>query len=334
MRALVTGAAGLIGHHVVRQLCERGDDVRALVLARDDLRNLRGLDVEVRIGDVTDRDSVARAMREVEVVFHLAAIYALWTPDRGARMRRVNVEGTRIVLDEARRAGVRRVVHTSSIARFGGQGPGRRATESSPFALGVTKSAYAISKRDAHEVALDAARDQDVVIVAPCGPIGPGDVGPTPTGRLLVECLRLPVIAVTPTVTNFVDVRDVARGHLLAAERGARSESYLLGHRDLSLAQLAGMALEVTGRRAPIVEIPWRAARIAGRAMSALADRVTHRAPPITTEAIAIAELGLAADASRAVRELGLPQTPIERALSDALKWFDREGYLAARLAA
>ncbi|UJR84822.1 NAD-dependent epimerase/dehydratase family protein [Sandaracinus amylolyticus] len=330
MRALVTGAAGLIGHHVVRQLCERGDDVRALVLARDDLRNLRGLDVEVRIGDVTDRESVARAMRDVEVVFHLAAIYALWTPDRGARMRRVNVEGTRIVLEEARRAGVRRVVHTSSIARFGGQGPGRRATESSPFALGITKSAYAISKRDAHEVALDAARDQDVVIVAPCGPIGPGDVGPTPTGRLLIECLRLPVIAVTPTVTNFVDVRDVARGHLLAAERGVRGESYLLGHRDLSLAQLAAIALEATGRRAPIVEIPWRAARVAGHAMSALADRVTHRAPPITTEAIAIAELGLAADASKAVRELGLPQTPIERALGDALAWFDREGYLAA----
>lgn len=333
VRALVTGAAGFIGAHVARQLCEDGADVRALVLPRDDLRNLRGLDVDVRLGDVSDRGSVARAVRGADVVFHLAAIYALWTPDGGARMRRVNVDGTRIVLEEARRAGVRRVVHTSSIARFGGQGRGRRATEESPFALGPTRSAYAASKRAAHEVALEAARaGQDVVLVAPCGPIGPGDVGPTPTGRLLLECLRMPIVAVTQAVTNFVDVRDVARGHLLAADLGRAGETYLLGHRDLALRELAAMALRLTGRRAPIVEIPWPAARLAGRALSALADRVTHRAPPITREAIAIAELGLAADASKAVRELGMPQTPIERALEDALAWFEREGYLERRI--
>nr|MDQ3036268.1 NAD-dependent epimerase/dehydratase family protein [Myxococcota bacterium] len=209
IRALVTGAAGFVGGSVVRQLCEQGAEVRALVLPTDDLRNLRGLDVDIRLGDVSDRASVARAMRGVDRAFHVAAIYALWTPDRGARMRTVNVDGTRIVLEEARRAGVARVVHTSSIARFGGQGRGRRATESSPFALGPTRSVYAESKRAAHEVALEAARaGQDVVIVAPCGPLGPGDVRPTPTGRLLIECLRLPVIAVTRTVTNFIDVRD------------------------------------------------------------------------------------------------------------------------------
>lgn len=328
-RALVTGAAGFVGSHVARLLVEDGFDVRALVLPSDDLRNLRGLDVDVRLGDVTDPTSVARAVRGAELVFHLAAIYALWTPDRGARMRRVNVEGTRVVLEAARRAGVRRVVHTSSIARFGGQGPHRRATEQSPFALGATGSTYAISKRDAHEVALAAAREgQDVVIAAPCGPLGPGDVGPTPTGRLLLSCLRLPAIFVTRTITNFVDVRDVARGHLLAAERGRSGETYLLGNRDLSLAELARLALRVSGRSAPVVEVPWAAARAAAHALALGADRITRRAPPITPEAIAIAELGLAADASKAVRELGMPRTPIERALEDALAWWAREGHL------
>lgn len=327
MRSLVTGAAGLIGSHVVRALLDRGDEVRALVLPSDDLRNLRGLDLEVRLGDVTDRESIARAVRGCDRTFHLAAIYALWTADGGARMRRVNVEGTRLVLEESARAGVARVIHTSSIARFGGQGIGRRATERSPFALGATGSAYAKSKADAHEIAVAAARDQDIVIVAPCGPIGARDVGPTPTGRLLLECLSLPVIPVMRTVTNFVDVRDVAIGHVLADERGVRGESYLLGHRDLWLRELAAMAMRVTGRSAPILEVPVPIARRAGALASLLGDRM-RRAPPITGEAIAIAELGLAADASRAVRELGLPQTPIERALEDALEWFAREGYL------
>jgi dihydroflavonol-4-reductase len=334
VRALVTGAAGFIGSHVARQLCERGDDVRALVLPTDDLRNLAGLDVEVRLGDVTDASSVERAMRGIEVVFHVAALYRLWLPDP-RRLFAVNVEGTRTVLAAARAANVRRVVHTSSIARFGGQGRGRCATEESPFALGPTRSDYARSKAEAHEVALRAAAEgQDVVLVAPCGPIGPGDVGPTPTGRLLLGCLSMPVVTVTDTVTNFVDVRDVARGHLLAADRGVRGESYLLGHRNLRLRELAELGLAAGRRlgirrrfRPRIVEVPGTMSLAAGHALSALADHVTHRPPPLTREAARIAELGLAADASRAVRELGLPQSPLDVAVEDALRWWAREGH-------
>jgi dihydroflavonol-4-reductase len=335
MRTLVTGAAGLIGHHVVRLLRERGDEVRALVLPSVDRRNLRGLDLEVAIGDVTDPIAVERAMRGIEVVYHLAAVYALWTADHGAQMRRVNVEGTRIVLEEARRAGVRRVVHTSSIARFGGQGRGARATERSPFALGATGSAYAQSKADAHELAVAAAQvGQDVVIVAPCAPIGPGDVGPTPTGRLLIECMSLPVITVTRSVSNVIDVRDVAMGHLLAADHGLRGHTYLLGHRDLHLWELALLAQRVTGSRAPIVEVPFAIAGAAARVAAGLAERNTGRAPVITPDAIAIAELGLAADCTKAVCALGLPQSPIERALEDALAWFERERMTPGRRSA
>ncbi len=329
MRALVTGSAGFIGSNVVRALLDDGIEVRALTLPGEDARNLRGLDIERVIGDVTDRDSLRRAMRGCDWVFHLAAIYALWLP-RPSRFRAVNVEGTRNVLELARELEVARVVHTSSIARFGGQGRGRRATEASSFALGPTGDRYAASKAEAHEVAVLAARDQDVTIVAPCGPIGPGDVGPTPTGRLLIAALSLPVVAVTRTVTNFAHVRDIARAHVAAARVGVRGETYLLGHEDLTLASLARRALAVVGLDRPVIEVPSVLARIAGR-VGDLYGGLTRRAPPLTGAAVAIAELGLAADCSRAVRELGMPQTPIDDALRDALEWFAKAGYLRDR---
>jgi dihydroflavonol-4-reductase len=330
MKALVTGAAGFIGSNVARALCEAGWDVRALHLPGEDVRNLRALDVERVAGDVTDRASMHAAMRGVDVVFHLAAVYALWTRDAGL-MRRVNVDGTRTVLDAARAAGVRRVVYTSSIARFGGQGRGRRATEESPFALARTGDRYARSKAEAHEVAVEAARDVDVTIVAPCGPIGPGDVGPTPTGKLLLSALTLPVAVVADTATCFADVRDMARAHVIAAERGRRGETYLLGHRDLSLVEIAKMALDAAGQKKPIAVAPFAAARVAARGMRLWADHVARRAPLFTPEAVRIAKLELRADCSKSVRELGVTYGPIERAVEDAIDWFAREGYLGRR---
>jgi dihydroflavonol-4-reductase len=327
MKALVTGSAGFIGSNVVRTLVEDGHDVRALHLPNEDLRNLRGLDVERTAGDVTDRDDMRRAMRGREVVFHLAAVYALWTKDAGI-MQRVNVQGTRNVLDAARAEGVRRVVHTSSIARFGGQGPRRRATEESAFALGATGDAYSRSKADAHEVAVQAAIEQDVVIVAPCGPIGPGDAGPTPTGRLLLSAVKMPVVVVADTTTNFADVRDIARAHVLAAERGARGETYLLGCRDVSLVEIARMALEALGVEKRVLVAPFAVASVVARGLRFVADRVTHRPPLLTPQAVRIARLGLRADCTKAVRELGMPQSPIEQAVADAMTWFGREGYL------
>lgn len=327
MKALVTGSAGFIGSNVVRTLLLDGHDVRALHLPGEDLRNLRGLDVELVPGDVTDLAAMRSATRGCEVVFHLAAVYALWTKDAGL-MQRVNVEGTRNVLDAARAEGVRRVVHTSSIARFGGQGPRSRATEESAFALGATGDAYSRSKADAHEVAVNAARAQDVVIVAPCGPVGPGDAGPTPTGRLLLSAVKMPVALVADTTTNFADVRDMARAHVLAAERGARGETYLLGCRDVSLAVIAQMALDALGARKPVVVAPFIAASLVAHGLRFVADRITRRPPLFTPHAVRIARLGLRADCTKAVRELGMPQSPIETAVADAMAWFGREGYL------
>ena len=326
MKALVTGAAGFLGGNLVRELLAAGHEVRALHLPTDDLRNLAGLDVERVAGDVTDPASMRAATRGVGWVFHLAAIYALWLRVP-ARMLAANVAGTRNVLEAAHDAGVARCVVTSSIARFGGQGEGRRATEASAFALGETGDLYSATKHVAHELAVAAARDLDVVVVAPTGPIGEGDVGPTPTGRLLLACAGAPAMVVLRSTTNFAHARDIAKGHVLAAERGRRGETYLLGNRDLALRDLAAITLRVLGRRRPIVEVPFAVASVAARAAVAVAER-TGKPPLITPAAIRIARLGLAADCAKARRELGAPQTPIEDAVRDALRWFAREGYL------
>lgn len=328
MRALVTGAGGFVGGHVVRTLLAAGHRVRALVLSREPRTNLAGLDVEIAVGDVTDRGSLAAAMRGVDAVFHVAAVYALWLRDP-ERMWQVNVQGTRNVLELAHERRLR-VVHTSSIARFGGQGRGHRATEASPFCLGATGDRYSISKNAAHEVAVRAAREgRDVVIAAPCGPIGPGDVAPTPTGKLLLACLSLPIVTVTRTVTNFVDVREVALAHLRAFERGRPGDVFLVGHRDLSLAELARLALRALGREGrPVVEVPTALALAAGHAAERIAG-LTGRPPVLTASAAKIAALGLAADTSVAARALSLPGTPIETSIADALSWFERHGYLA-----
>jgi dihydroflavonol-4-reductase len=326
--ALVSGASGFIGAHVVRELLARDVRVRALVLPGDPAPNLDGLAIERTTGDVCDPASLAAAMRDIDHVFHLAAVYQLWTRDR-TLMHRVNVEGTRNILVAARTAGVQRVIHTSSIARFGGQGLDRQATEHSPFALGVTGDVYSQTKADSHELAVAAARaGQDVVIVAPTGPIGPGDLAPTPTGRLLLTCATLPVVMVVRSVCNFGDVRAIAEGHVLAALHGRTGESYLLGGRDLTFAQIAELALAAVGRGAPIVELPHAVAALGGAVLSTFADRITHRAPPVTREAAAIARLGLAADCSKAMRDLGWRPRPIDDAVRDALDDFRARGML------
>lgn len=322
MKVLVTGSAGFIGSHVTRLLVEQGFQVRALHLPNENLYHLQGLDVETMAGDITDVNTMRKACKGCQRVFHLAAIYALWL--KAPRlMRRVNVEGSRIVLEAAKAEGVERVIYTSSIARFGGQGLNHPATELSPFALANSGSEYAITKAEGHEIAVAAARNgQDVVIVAPTGPIGPGDIGPTPTGKLLLTCAKAPVVTIPPTRSNFCDVRDIAQGHVLAAEKGRSGESYLLGHRDLSIQQLAEITMQVLGVKRRIVTVPFSLAEWTGKAAYWHSEHINHKPPIITHHAVAIARKGLTADCSKAVIELGLPQSPIEKAVADALEWF------------
>lgn len=332
---LVTGGAGFIGSHVTRALVASGRRVRVLVRPGEDARNLRDLPSVERVeGDVRRADDVRRALAgDVGAVFHLAAVYALWTP-RPRTMHEVNVEGTRTVLREAFAKGVRRVVYTSSIAVFGGQGPGRDAAEESPYALGATGSEYAQSKKDAHDLVMRefVARGHDVAIAAPCGPLGPGDVGPTPTGKMLLSVLCDRVSFAVDLETNMGDVRDMARGHLLVEARGRAGESYLLGGENVSMTGLARMALaHAKGRTALVVKVPFSVALGAAYPAYAWATRVRGRAPLFSPSEVRIARLGLRADCAKAKRELGYETRPTEESVRDAVEWFTREGYAGER---
>lgn len=335
MKVLVTGGAGFIGSHVVNILLQRGYQVRVLHLPNEKLNNLADIadSIETQAGDITHYSQVVDAMTGCDQVIHLAAVYALWLPDQEL-MRRVNVSGTQNILRAAKELKLGRVVCTSSIARFGGQGIDETGkviacTEESPFALASTKSVYAITKAEGHEVAVNAAKaGQDVVICAPTGPVGPGDIGPTPTGKLILTVATLPLLATPDTVTNFGDVRDIALGHVLALEKGKTGETYLLGHQNVSALELAKYTMEILEIKKPVIPVPFFLAKLGGHLALWFTRFISHKPPLITPEAVAISKLHLAADCSKAVKELGLPQTDIKVSLTDALMWFSENGYI------
>ncbi len=335
MKVLVTGGAGFIGSHVVKILLNAGYQVRVLHLPKERLDNLEEVitNIETIAADITHYQQVISAMEGCDRVIHLAAVYALWLPDQEL-MRRVNVNGTDNILRAARELKLGRVVCTSSIARFGGQGKdvygkAKAGTEESPFALAATKSVYAITKAEGHEVAVNAAKaGQDVVICAPTGPIGPNDIGPTPTGKLILTVATLALLATPNTTTNFGDVRDIALGHVLALEKGKTGETYLLGHQNLSAMALANLTMDILDIKKPVIPVPFFLAKIGGHLALWFTQTISRKPPLITPEAVAISELDLAADCSKAVRELGLPQTDMRVSLIDALIWFAENGYI------
>ncbi|MCX6099566.1 MAG: NAD-dependent epimerase/dehydratase family protein, partial [Candidatus Bipolaricaulota bacterium] len=251
MRSLVTGATGFIGSHVTQALLDRGDEVRALVRTGADLRNLHDLQVETVVGDVRDAASLERAVRGCQRVFHVAALYSFWVPDP-ALLDAVNVVGTRNVFAAAERAGIETVVYTSSVAALGVPRRGEIVTEETPVDPARIVGAYKRSKYVAEQVAAEfARRGPRVVIVNPSFPVGPGDVKPTPTGRVVVDFLNGRMPAYVDTGMNVVSVRDVAVGHVLAAEEGRSGERYILGGENLALKEFLSRLSEVSGRSAP-----------------------------------------------------------------------------------
>jgi dihydroflavonol-4-reductase len=329
-RVLVTGGAGFIGSHVVRALLARYPNANVWVmhLPKDNLINLNGLAIETCLGDVTNPDDVARAVSGCDTVFHLAAVYALWLPDMSV-MQRVNIEGTRNVMEACLNAGVKRVIHTSSFACFAGQGLDTACTERSPFALDY--SYYSRTKFESQQLVEGYARQRglDVVIVNPTCPIGPGDYGPTPTGRLLVDAFDTPVMVGLRTEYNYVDVRDCALGHLLAYEKGRTGESYILGGENFTHSDMMRRVLRITGLKRPLVTVPPDVLKPLAWTWVRLAERGLLAKTPFTTPVeLDISNAGLIADASKARRELGLPTRPVEESIRDALAWFGQHGYL------
>lgn len=320
--ALVTGASGFLGWHVALVLLEKGIPVRAFARRPE---SVSGLDAEVVAGDLRDVESLRRAVAGCGLVFHVAADYRLWVRDP-SQMYESNVAGTRNLLEAAERAGVERVVYTSTVGCIGFV-EGGLGDEETPVSLADMTGHYKRSKFMAEQVALQAAARQcPVVIVNPTAPVGEHDVKPTPTGRTVVDFLRGRMPAYVDTGLNVVDARDAAEGHWLACEKGKPGERYILGSENLTLAQILRKLAEFSGRRAPTVQIPWAVALAAGAVSTGWAY-VTGIEPRAPLEAVRMARKKMWVSHAKAGRELGFNPAPADVALRKAVKWFEANGY-------
>ena len=325
MKALVTGATGFVGAAVARALCERGWQVRALVRTGSDPRNLQALPLELVTGDLTDPPSLARAVEGCEALFHVAADYRLGVADPRP-LYRSNIEGTRNVLDAAQRAGVGRIVYTSSVATVGIPADGSPGTEDTPVALGDMVGHYKRSKFLAEELVRELVRSgAPVVIVNPSTPIGPGDVKPTPTGQMVVDAAAGRTPAYVDTGLNVVHVDDVAAGHLLAFERGRIGERYILGGENMTLREILVQICRLAGRSPPRIRLPHSALLPVAYASEALA-RLTGGRTRVTVEAVRLARKHMYFSSTKAAKELGYSWRPPARAFADALLWFREQG--------
>ena len=326
MRAFVTGATGFLGSHVAHVLADQGADLRLLVRPTSNLKNLEGLKAETATGDLRDPASLERAMAGCEVVFHVAADYRLWVRDP-QEMYKSNVEGTRAVLEAARKNGVRRVIYTSSVATIGFTADGSPADEDSPVALADMIGHYKKSKFMAEQLAMEAGRSgMNVVTVNPTTPIGEQDVKPTPTGRIVVDFLKRKFPAYVETGLNLVDVRECAGGHVMASEKGRSGERYILGGENLTLKQILDTLGKITGLPSPKIKLPYAFAFAAGVA-GEITGRLLQGEPRATVDTVRLGKKKMFASSYKAERELGWKIVPVEDALRRAVGWFRANGY-------
>jgi len=327
MKAFVTGATGFVGSHVATVLAEQGADLRLLVRTGSDPKNIQGLNADRAVGDLCEPESIDRAMAGCDVVFHVAADYRLWVRDP-AQMYRANVEGTRTILQAARKNGVRRVVYTSSVATMGFTVKNNPVDESSPLSLENMIGHYKRSKYMAEEVALAAGRDGiDVVVVNPSTPVGEQDIKPTPTGRIVVDFLKKKFPAYVDTGLNMVDVRECARGHVAALEKGRSGERYILGGENLTLKQILDKLAAITGLPSPRVRLPYAVALASGVVDTVVTGVVLRREPRVTIDAVRMGRKKMFVSSAKAERELGWKAIPVDAALRRAVQWFTENGY-------
>lgn len=330
---LVTGASGFVGSHVARQLVAAGHSVRILARPNSDLRALEGVFVERVEGDLRDAISLARAMRGIQRVFHVAADYRLWARDP-EEIYRSNVEGTRSLLAAASEAGVERVVYTSTVATIAvPTHDGALPSEETHATLDQMIGHYKRSKFLAEQEAMNAAAaGVPVVIVNPTAPVGPGDWKPTPTGRIILDFLNGKMPAYVDTGLNVAAVEDVAAGHLLAADKGRIGERYILGGVNMTLKQILDVLSKIAGRRAPRVKMPHAVALAAGYADQWF-SRLAGREPQIPVEGVKMSRHRMFVASDKAARELGYAPTSPEAALERAVRWYQENGYVRGRAA-
>jgi dihydroflavonol-4-reductase len=333
MKCFVTGASGFIGANLVQELVARGHKVKALLRAGSDTRGLTGADYKRMEGDVSDAARLKEAMFGCDWCFHVAASYHLWLKDYQP-MYAANVEGTRNVLEAAAAAGCSKIVYTSTVGCIGyptpAEGRINPSDETVPVSEAQMSSHYKRSKWQAEQVAIQLARNGlPIVIVNPSAPVGPRDVKPTPTGQVIVDFLNRKMPAYLDTGLNWVHVQDVAIGHILAAERGALGERYILGNAEgnLTMQQAFAALEELTGIPAPKTRIPYFVALSAAHVNEAV-SAITGKPPKAPLAGVRMAKYKMFFNPAKAIRELGLPQTPARKALADAVEWFRNNGYV------
>jgi len=327
MLAFLTGATGFVGSHVARALAEQGAALRLLVRPNSNKKNLDDLKADLVTGDLRDPASLEKAIAGCDVVFHVAADYRLWVRDPD-EMYRANVEGTRAILETARKNNVRRVVYTSSVATMGFTSNGQPADENSPVSLKNMIGPYKRSKFMAEQVAIEAARaGQDVVIVNPTTPVGERDIKPTPTGRIVIDFLKKKFPAYVDTGLNLVDVKECARGHIAALEKGRSGERYILGGENLTLKQILDKLAAITGLPSPKVRVPYILALATGVVDEIYTGRIRGREPRATIDAVRMGRKKMFASSAKAERELGWKILPVDDALRRAVTWFRDNSY-------
>ena len=326
MSALLTGATGFVGGHLARALLDHGVQVRCLVRESSRRDALEGLAVELAPGDLRDGESVRGAMQGCTVVYHCAADYRLYVPDP-EQMYASNVEGTRNVMQAAADCGVERVVYTSTVGVLGLNPDGAPADERTPVSLEDMVGHYKRSKFLAQKVVEEwVARGLPVVIVNPSAPVGERDLKPTATGQMIVDFIEGKMLAYVESGLNLVDVRDVARGHILAAEKGRVGEKYILGNCNMTLKEIFDALAKLTGLPSPRVKLPhWIPLAVA--AVDTALSRLLGRRPRLAIDAVRLSRHTMFFDTGKAVRELGLIPKPVEPALERAVNWFTEQGY-------
>ncbi|HUC62189.1 MAG TPA: hopanoid-associated sugar epimerase [Alphaproteobacteria bacterium] len=331
MKALVTGATGFVGSAVARRLIANGIAVRALARPASDKRNLAGLECEIATGDLNDDASVKAALAGCDALFHVAADYRLWVP-KPAEIYRTNVEATERLLSAARAAGVGRIVYTSSVATLGLNEDGTPADEDTPSALEEMIGHYKRSKFLAEEAVKRLVREAglDAVIVNPSAPVGPRDLRPTPTGKMILDAARGKMPAYVDTGLNVVHVDDVAEGHLLAFRRGRAGERYILGGENLALRAILAEVAALVGRRPPSLRLPHGLVLPIAYMAEAVA-RLTGAEPAVTVDGAKLARKHMYFSSAKAERELGYRARPAQSAIADAVAWFRANGYLGDR---
>lgn len=328
MTTLVTGATGFVGSAVARALAARGHELRLLVRPASDRRNIAGLEAEVVTGDLTDPASLARAAAGCRFVFHVAADYRFWVPDP-AMMLRANVDGAVAMVRAAAGAGAERIVHTSSVAALGQIGDGTPANEDTPTNPDDFVGVYKRSKYQAERAVLELAERESlpVVVVNPAAPVGPRDIKPTPTGKMVLDAAAGRMPAYIDTGLNIVHVDDVATGHVLALEKGRIGERYILGGEDMLLKDLLALVATVAHRKPPRIALPEKLLWPVALVMEKLAP-MTGIAPMMTRDHLKMARKKMFFSSAKAARELGYQARPARRAIEDAVAWFQESGML------